>query len=175
MKDLLILVDENDNELGTLDKLAVHQRGVLHRAFSVFIFNSKGELLLQQRSDEKYHSPGLWSNTCCSHPVSGENLANAVSRRLKDEMDIQCAAAFAFHFIYKAEFSNGLTEHEYDHVFIGRCDDEPSPDPREVKAWKYMGLQKLQADILENPGDYSEWLKICLPEVIFYFEQRLWD
>ncbi|WP_276503315.1 isopentenyl-diphosphate Delta-isomerase [Terrimonas pollutisoli] len=173
-KELLILVDEKDNQIGTLDKLTVHQTGRLHRAFSVFIFNSKNELLLQQRADDKYHSPGLWSNTCCSHPTNGEPTGNAVSRRLKEELNIECHSSFAFSFIYKTQFTNGLTEHEYDHVYFGKCDAAPVPNPREVKDWKYMNLQDLHQDILENPDNYTEWLKICLPKVMQHFVNQHW-
>lgn len=168
-KELLILVDEKDNQIGTLDKLTVHQTGRLHRAFSVFLFNSNNELLLQQRADDKYHSPGLWSNTCCSHPTNGEQTDDAVSRRLKEELNIECHSSFVFSFIYKTQFTNGLTEHEYDHVYFGKCDATPIPNPREVKDWKYITLQDLHEDILENPDNYTEWLKICLPKVMQHF------
>jgi isopentenyl-diphosphate delta-isomerase len=169
MKELLILVDENDNELGVMDKLTVHQTGALHRAFSVFIFNSNDELLLQQRADEKYHSAGLWSNTCCSHPGSGEKVSDAASRRLKEEMGIECNAGFKFSFIYKMKFENGLTEHEFDHVFFGRSDELPKPDLREVKDWKYISLKNLKKEMIIKPGNYSAWLKICLPKVMEHF------
>ena len=166
MNELLILVDDHDNEIGFLDKLSVHQNGLLHRAFSVFIFNSKGELLLQQRSEEKYHSAGLWSNTCCSHPRSGENIIDAVNRRLKEEMGIECTTQFQFSFIYKFQFDNGLTEHELDHVYFGQSDDIPDPDPREIKDWKYLSLENLKEEIDLNPQKFSAWLKICLPKVM---------
>lgn len=171
MKELLILVDEHDNELGLSGKLAVHQTGALHRAFSVFIFNSKGELLLQQRADDKYHSAGLWSNTCCSHPIGGEETTDAVKRRLKEEMGLECETNFKFSFIYKMQFENGLTEHEFDHVYFGKSDDLPKPDPTEVKDWKYLSLQKLKEEIASHPQNYTAWLKICLPEVMEYFEK----
>ena len=119
MKEYLILVDEKDNELGSMEKLQVHEKGLLHRAFSVFIFNTKGELLLQQRASEKYHSPNLWTNTCCSHPRTGEKTTNAVERRLMEEMGMQCDTTFQFQFLYKAYFDNGLIEHELDHVYFG--------------------------------------------------------
>jgi isopentenyl-diphosphate delta-isomerase, type 1 len=165
-EDLLILVDKNDNEIGTLDKLSVHQRGLLHRAFSVFIFNSKNELLLQQRADEKYHSPGLWSNTCCSHPRSGEKMTDSITRRLKEEMGMQCDTEFKFSFIYKAQFGNGLTEHELDHVYFGKSEDLPEPNPAEVKDWKYISLQNLQEETALHPENFSAWLKISLPRII---------
>lgn len=165
MNELLILVDENDNEIGAMSKLAVHQSGVLHRAFSVFIFNQKGEILLQQRADEKYHSAGLWSNTCCSHPLMGESVNNAVSRRLKEEMGIECTTQFQFSFIYKAALENGLTEHEFDHVYFGKTDVTPAPDPKEVKDWRYVSPEELKEEIISQPHKYSAWLKICLPKV----------
>ena len=172
MNDLLILVDENDNEIGLMEKLSVHQSGRLHRAFSVFIFNSKGELLLQQRADDKYHSGGLWTNTCCSHPVNGEEIKSTIKKRLKEEMGIECETNFQFSFIYKTEFGNGLTEHELDHVYFGKSDELPVPDILEAKDWKYVDLGQLQKSIEQNPLDYSYWLKICLPEVIKKVDQQ---
>lgn len=166
LEELLILVDEYDQEVGALDKLAVHQKGLLHRAFSVFVFNSKDELLLQQRADEKYHSGGLWTNTCCSHPRVGEEMSDAVQRRLKEEMGMRCDLNFAFSFIYRMPFSNGLTEHELDHVYFGQSDDLPKPDKQEAKSWKYISLAKLKHEIELNPQNFSSWLNICLPKVM---------
>lgn len=168
--ELLILVDDQDNEIGELDKVTVHEQGILHRAFSVFVFNTSGELLLQQRALEKYHSPGLWSNTCCSHPRKGETLKKACARRLKEEMNMQCELEFAFSFIYKAEFLNGLTEHEFDHVYFGVTDDKPQPNPDEVNDWKYIGPNDLEDDMKRNPDHYTEWLKICFPKFRKYLE-----
>ena len=165
MKEFLILVDENDQPLGKEEKLKVHQLGLLHRAFSVFIFNNKGQMLLQQRADEKYHSPGLWTNTCCSHPNYGEQTQDAIKRRLPQEMGMHCEANFAFTFKYKVNFSNGLTEHEYDHVYIGISDTLPNPEKSEVKDWRYATIADLENDILLNPDLYTEWMKIFLPEV----------
>jgi isopentenyl-diphosphate delta-isomerase len=172
MEELLILVDENDHELGGMDKLSVHQRGLLHRAFSIFIFNSKGELLLQQRANGKYHSGGLWTNTCCSHPRVGEELPIAVSRRLAEEMGMHCSTEFIFSFIYKMRFDNGLTEHEYDHVFFGRSDELPALNPLEVMNFKYLTLKDLGEEIERHPDDFSAWLKICLPKVTERFERN---
>lgn len=169
MDELLVLVDENDNELGVMDKLSIHRSGVLHRAFSLFIFNSRSELLLQQRASVKYHSGGLWSNSCCSHPRLGESVPDALSRRLKEEMGIECPAHFKFSFIYKVELENGLMEHELDHVYFGITDERPSPDNAEVQAWKYLSLPALEAEIMHSPEKYSAWLKICLPEVKSHF------
>lgn len=165
MKKLLILVDENDRPVGKMEKLPVHEQGLLHRAFSIFIFNKKGEILLQQRADNKYHSAGFWSNTCCSHPEFGEDTKEAAKKRLKEEMGLDCELEFKFKFIYKAEFANGLTEHELDHVYFGITDELPIPDKLEVNSWKYLGIKELEKDITEQPKNYTEWLTICLPEV----------
>jgi len=172
MYDSLILVDENDNEIGVLDKTSVHQKGILHRAFSAFIFNSKGELLIQQRAEEKYHSAGLWSNTCCSHPYHGEKIPDAVNRRLKEEMGLQCTTQFKFCFTYKTDFDNGLIEHEFDHVYFGESDDLPVPNGEEVKAFKYITLQNLQEQIALHPEKYTAWMKICLPKVLQHFNNN---
>ena len=172
MEEQLILVDENDVELGFLDKLAVHEKGILHRAFSVFIFNSKGEFLLQQRADEKYHSPGLWSNTCCSHPNKGETLEEAIERRLVEEMGLQCEVEFKFKFKYKMEFDNGLTEHELDHVYFGYTDEEPILNPEEVKSWRYISLEELQLEMKSDPEHFSIWFRICFSEVVNYLREN---
>lgn len=168
--DLLILVDENDNEVGLLDKVSAHQKGLLHRAFSVFVFNSMGFLILQRRATDKYHSPGLWSNTCCSHPRQAESTPEACSRRLVEEMGITCSLKFAFTFTYRAEFGNGLIEHEFDHVYFGKSDKVPKPNPQEVMDWKYISINELQKDMLAYPENYTEWLKICLPKVLQHID-----
>jgi isopentenyl-diphosphate delta-isomerase len=173
MNELLILVDEHDNRLGAMDKLSVHKRGLLHRAFSVFIFNSAGYLLLQQRSALKYHSALLWSNTCCSHPRDGEQLDRATARRLKDEMNIECDLEFKFSFIYNTQFENGLMEYELDHVYFGLTDQMPLPADHEVKDWKYISMDELERDTVLNPHHYSYWLKLCLPDVICHFNQSI--
>lgn len=172
MEDLLVLVDENDNELGVMEKLSIHRSGMLHRAFSLFIFNSRSELLLQQRAADKYHSAGLWSNSCCSHPRYGESVPYALSRRLKEEMGIECAAHFKFSFIYKVDFNNGLTEHEFDHVYFGMTDQKPLPDEREVQAWRYVRMNELEEEIRHKPERFSEWMKICLPQVKAHFQKE---
>lgn len=164
--DLLILVDDQDRELGVQDKLSVHQQGLLHRAFSVFVFNSNADLLMQQRADDKYHSPGLWTNTCCSHPRPGEVTLEACKRRLMEEMGIVCELEFSFSFLYKCSFENGLTEHEFDHVYVGQTDELPIINSDEVKAWKYISIDALQNEISLHPDSYTEWLKICLPELL---------
>lgn len=166
MNELLILVDENDNEIGLMEKMSAHETGKLHRAFSVFIFNSKGELLLQQRADDKYHSGGLWTNTCCSHPIDGEEISATINKRLKEEMGMECETNFQFSFIYKSELGNGLTEHELDHVYFGTTDEKPLLNKLEAKDWKYISLEDLEKAINENPEDFSAWLKICMAAVI---------
>lgn len=166
MIEEVILVDENDNELGTMEKMEAHVKGVLHRAFSVFVFNSKGELLLQQRALDKYHSPGLWTNTCCSHPRLHEKTKDAASRRLIEEMGMETTVNEAFTFIYKSEFDNDLTEHELDHVFIGYDDRLPSINTDEVASYRYVGLIELQEEIDNDPEAFTTWFRICLPRVI---------
>jgi len=168
----VILVDENDNEIGTEEKLKAHQEGKLHRAFSIFVLNSKGQLLLQKRAKSKYHSGGLWTNTCCSHPSPGETLEKAVHRRLKEEIGFDCELKEIFSFTYKANFDNGLIEHEYDHVFIGNFDGEPAPNPEEVDEWKWVDLEELKKDIQENPDSYSYWLKHSIDKVISYLKTQ---
>ena len=173
MDELLILVDENDRETGVMDKMSVHEMGLLHRAFSVFIFNSDSELLLQQRAIGKYHSGGLWSNTCCSHPKISEEMDAAVAKRLKEEMGLEANLSFQFKFLYQADFANGLKEHELDYVYFGTSDDNPAPDVNEVMNWKYISLEELAKEIYLNPENYTEWLKICLPQVETFFKQKL--
>lgn len=166
MKEFITLVDENDEPLGPMEKLEAHEKGLLHRAFSVFVFNSKGEVLLQQRADEKYHSAGLWSNTCCSHPNYQEPLLAAVKRRMKEEMNMQVEVEFQFKFIYKASLENNLTEHEVDHVYFGITDDEPKINMNEVKDWKYISMVELEKELNTHPENYSRWLSICFPMVL---------
>jgi isopentenyl-diphosphate Delta-isomerase len=158
----VILVDEKDTELGTMEKLEAHQKGVLHRAFSILLFNSKGELLLQKRAITKYHSGGLWTNTCCSHPRPTEKLSEAVNRKLKQEMGIDLQPKFAFSFIYQAALDKNLVEHELDHVFIGQYDGEPILNTEEAEGWKYQSLEQLREAIAQRPDDYTEWFKIII-------------
>lgn len=165
MKEFITLVDENDQPLGPMEKLEAHEKGLLHRAFSVFVFNSKGEVLLQQRAVDKYHSAGLWSNTCCSHPSYEEPILDAVKRRMKEEMNMQVEVEFQFKFIYKAPLENKLTEHEVDHVYFGFTDDEPKINIEEVKDWKYMSMDALEKELKTHPENYSQWLNICFPQV----------
>jgi isopentenyl-diphosphate delta-isomerase len=164
--EYVILVDENDNQLELMEKMEAHEKGLLHRAFSVFLFNSKGEMLIHQRAISKYHSGGLWTNACCSHPRDGEKTIDAAHRRLEEEMGFDCEIKEVFHFTYKSALDNGLTEHELDHVFIGQYEGEINPNPEEVESYKYISIPDLTKDIQENPQDYTEWFKICLEEVL---------
>ncbi|MDO5315636.1 MAG: isopentenyl-diphosphate Delta-isomerase [bacterium] len=163
--EFVILVDNNDRQIGLMEKQAAHIGPHLHRAFSVFIFNSKGELLMQQRALSKYHSPGLWTNTCCSHPRSGETLEEATSRRLMEEMGMTCPMHEVYTFIYKAPVGQGLTEHEFDHVFIGQSDAIPNINTEEVASWKYMRLDDLKKDLELYTELYTEWFKITFEEM----------
>ncbi len=157
---MVILVDENDNQIGLMEKIEAHEKALLHRAFSVFIYNNNNELMIQQRALHKYHSPGLWTNTCCSHQREGENNIEAGKRRLFEEMGFSTELEETISFIYKAPFDNGLTEHEYDHILVGKYNQDPQPNPEEVSDWKWIGLDKLKQDIELNPSHYTEWFKI---------------
>jgi isopentenyl-diphosphate delta-isomerase len=159
-EELVILVNENDEQIGLMPKMEAHEKAVLHRAFSVFIFNDKNELLLQQRAAHKYHSPLLWTNTCCSHQRNGESNINAGKRRLKEEMGFECELKEVTSFIYKAPFDNGLTEHELDHILIGRYSENPDVNADEVANFKWMKLEDVKRDIAQNPAIYTAWFKI---------------
>lgn len=161
----IILVDEHDKEVGVAGKMEVHQEGLLHRAFSVFVFDQQGRLLLQQRAPGKYHSPGLWTNTCCSHPLPGENTGKAALRRLKEEMGFETPLAEIFSFIYKAGFENGLTEHEFDHVFAGEYEGPVHPAKEEVSDYKYLHLYKISKMLKETPEQFTPWFHIAFPKV----------
>lgn len=165
MSEQVILVDGNDVQLGTMEKLEAHRQGILHRAFSIFVFNDKNELLLQQRAFGKYHSPGLWTNSCCSHPRPGERLEIAARRRLMEEMGISCDLNNSFSFIYKAEVGNNLIEHEYDHVFIGRYNGEPVINKNEVNDWKYLSLDSVRDEINNFPEKFTIWFKSAFEKV----------
>ena len=156
----VILVDENDNQIGLMPKMEAHEKALLHRAFSVFIFNNKNELMLQQRAAHKYHSPKLWTNTCCSHQRDGETNLEAGKRRLKEEMGFVTDLQEKTSFIYKAPFENGLTEHELDHIMVGYYNDEPNINEDEVASWKWMSLEDVKSDIARNPQYYTAWFKI---------------
>lgn len=163
--EYVVLVDEHDKELGTMEKLQAHSEGKLHRAVSVFIFNSEKKLLLQQRAAAKYHSANLWTNTCCSHPRDGENTLDAAVRRLYEEMGMRCRLNPAFNFTYHAKFENDLIEHEFDHVFFGTSDDVPLPDPEEVSAYKYVSLDEIAIQLKQNPEQFTAWFKIIFDKV----------
>ena len=172
MEERVVLVDEQDRETGTMEKLEAHEKGLLHRALSVFIWNSRGEMLLQRRALSKYHSGGLWTNACCSHPRKNEEVLQAAGRRLLEEMGIVTSLQPAFHFIYRAELQHGLTENELDYVFTGISDMKPEPDDREVAEWKYMDMQDLYEDLDLNPARYTEWFKICLRQYAALLKTR---
>lgn len=159
-EELVILVDENDQKIGLMPKMEAHEKGLLHRAFSIFIFNDKNELMLQQRAHHKYHTPGLWTNTCCSHQRDGETSLEAGKRRLMEEMGFVVPLEERTKFTYKAPFENGLTEHEIDHVMIGHYNDEPVINPDEVADWKWISIDDLEKDIEANPDNYTPWFKI---------------
>lgn len=161
----VILVNDSDEVLGVMEKLAAHKEAKLHRAFSVFVFNKENKLLMQKRAAGKYHSPGLWTNTCCSHPRPGERTEEAASRRLKEEMGFVCELTHQFSFIYKADMSNGLTEHEFDHVYFGNYDGNPNVNSEEVCEWKYISLDDLSIDINQNQGNYTAWFKLIFPRI----------
>ena len=162
MMEHVILVDEDDNANGTMEKLEAHRKGVLHRAFSILLFNSKGELLLQKRSRLKYHSSGLWTNTCCSHPLPDEPMEQATHRKLKQEMGIDLQTEFAYKFIYHANLDKGLIEHECDHVYIGTFDGTPKINPEEVEDWKFVSVTNLKKDLQLNPTKYTFWLNLII-------------
>ena len=161
----VILVDKNDRQIGLMEKQEAHVKGLLHRAFSIFVFNSSNELLIQKRALQKYHSGGLWTNTCCSHPREKETILEAAHRRLHEEMGMTCKLELKFNFIYKAKLDNNLYEHEFDHVFFGVSNNDPKINNQEVDSYDYKPLEFLKKDIVAHPNKYTEWFKICLREV----------
>ena len=167
----VILVDENDNQVGVMPKLEAHQKGLLHRAFSVFIFNSKYELLLQKRASSKYHSGGLWTNTCCSHPREGEEILDAAKRRLIEEMGIDTSLRKVHDFIYKAELDNDLTEHEFDHVLYGIYNEDPIINKNEADDFKWIDMDSLNEDIKTNGNNYTIWFKIAFEYFYNYLKK----
>lgn len=171
-EEKVILVNEQDEPVGLMEKLEAHEKAVLHRAFSVFVLNDKNEVMLQQRARHKYHSPLLWTNTCCSHQREGETNTQAGTRRLQEEMGFSTELKELFHFIYKAPFDNGLTEHELDHVMIGYCNDEPKINPDEVESWKWMSIEAIKDDIQTQPENYTVWFKIIFDEFYHYLEEH---
>lgn len=171
-EELVILVNEKDEQIGLMPKMEAHEKAVLHRAFSVFVFNKKNELMLQQRALHKYHSPGLWTNTCCSHQRDGETNIEAGKRRLMEEMGFVTDLEESISFIYKAPFENGLTEHEYDHVLIGHYEDAPSINLDEVASWKWMPLEEVKKDVILHPENYTEWFKIIFDKFYNYLSNE---
>jgi isopentenyl-diphosphate delta-isomerase len=164
-EQMVVLVDEYDHELGFEEKMAAHRNGgKLHRAISVLVFNDKGQTLLQQRSDTKYHSSGLWTNTCCSHPFKGESAIDAAHRRLEQEMGFDCDLEEVFTFIYKVDVGSGLTEWEFDHVVFGMYGGDPKPDPKEAKDWKWASLEWIKDDMVQNEDSYTGWFKIMMTD-----------
>jgi isopentenyl-diphosphate Delta-isomerase len=159
----VILVNEQDEQTGTIEKMEAHRKALLHRAFSIFIFNAKGEMLLQQRAMGKYHSPGLWTNACCSHPRPGEEVEDAAHRRLKEEMGIETSLKKIFDFIYRTDFDNGLTEFEFDHVYTGTYNGQLNADKQEVHDYCFRSMQDIEQDLLQRPEKYSSWFKIAFP------------
>ena len=172
IEENVILVNERDEPIGLMPKMEAHEKAVLHRAFSVFVLNSKNEIMLQQRAHHKYHSPLLWTNTCCSHQREGETNIQAGSRRLFEEMGFQTELKELFHFIYKAPFDNGLTEHELDHVMIGYYNDAPHINTEEVEDWKWMPIEAVKNDMQHNPDVYTIWFKIIFDKFYHFLEEH---
>ena len=167
-EERVVLVNENDQQIGTMPKIEAHEKAVLHRAFSIFVMNDKGETMLQQRAGHKYHSPLLWTNTCCSHQRDGESNLEAGTRRLQEEMGFETELTELFSFIYKAPFDNGLTEHEFDHVLIGNYDKPPVLNPKEAASWKWMKMNDVKKAIADRPEEFTPWFKIIFEK--FYEE-----
>ena len=172
LEEMVILVNNQDEQIGLMPKLEAHEKAVLHRAFSVFVINDQKQIMLQQRASHKYHSPLLWTNTCCSHQRDGETNIGAGTRRLFEEMGFETPLKELFHFIYKAPFDNGLTEHELDHVMVGYFNDEPTINPEEVESWKWMNIDDIKSDMKKNPEIYTIWFKIIFDEFYHYIEEH---
>jgi len=166
MAEFVVLVDASGKPTGLEEKMAAHEKGLLHAAFSVFVFNKKGELLPQQRASGKYHSGGLWTNTCCSHPRKGEDAARGAHRRLREEMGFDCPLREVYSFTYKAKLDHGLTEHEFDHVFFGDYDGPVNPNLEEVDEYRWISLDALEKEVKAKPGEFTEWFKVTLPEML---------
>lgn len=169
MAKKVILVNEKDQEIGTMEKMEAHEKGVLHRAFSVFIMNDKKEMLLQKRAFSKYHSPGLWTNACCSHPAPGETTLASAGRRLNEEMGFDCVLTEIGSFTYKTTFSNNLTEHEFDHVLLGVYNGPINPDPCEVEEYKWISIEALNQE-LQKPEEFTFWFHLAYPLVTKYLD-----
>jgi isopentenyl-diphosphate delta-isomerase len=165
-QEFVILVNERDEEIGAMEKMQAHVSGRLHRALSVFIYNNEGKWLLHKRAEHKYHSAGLWTNTCCSHPRQGESTLKAAHRRLQEEMGMSCTLEHRFSFIYKAALDHELTEHELDHVFVGYSSDMPMPNKDEVSDWRFVTSAELRVEVERTPEAFTEWFKIIYPKLI---------
>ncbi len=170
-EEQVILVNEKDEQIGLMPKMEAHEKALLHRAFSVFVFNDKNELMIQQRALGKYHSPGLWTNTCCSHQREGESNIEAGKRRLQEEMGFTTDLKDTISFIYKAPFDNGLTEHEFDHILVGQYNGNPVLNPEEAHAYKWISLEELKTDMSKNPDQYTEWFKIIFDKYYKHIQQ----
>lgn len=168
----VILVNENDEELGVMEKMQAHEKGLLHRAFSVFIFNTEGQMLLQQRAAKKYHSPGLWTNACCSHPRPGEKTLDAAQRRLQEELGFATELTAVFEFTYKASFDNGLTEHEFDHVYTGTYEGSIKPNMNEVLDYCYKSMEDIQESLQSHPHKYTVWFAIAFPRILNWWRLK---
>lgn len=171
LEEKVILVDKNDNQVGLMPKLEAHEKGILHRAFSVFIFNNKYQLLLQKRASSKYHSGGLWTNTCCSHPREDEDILDAANRRLDEEMGIKTSLRKVYDFIYEAKLDNNLIEHEFDHVFYGLYDEDPIINKDEVDDFKWIDMETLNDSIINNGDNYTVWFKIAFEYFYNYLKK----
>jgi len=165
MTEQVILVNTNDEEMGFMEKMEAHRKAILHRAFSIFIFNSKGEMLLQQRAVHKYHSSNLWTNACCSHPRPGEKTTDAASRRLKEEMGFDVPVKKIFDFTYKVSFENGLTEYEFDHVYIGYYDGQVNVNPDEVQDYCFKRVNEIKDSLQSHPQKYTAWFHLAFPKI----------
>lgn len=166
----VILVDEHDHELGTMEKLAAHQQGRMHRAISVYVFNSRDQLLLQRRAASKYHCGGLWTNTCCGHPLPSERSVDAAQRRLQEEMGLTCQLTETFEFSYRAELPGGLIEHEYGHIFFGCSDNQPAPATDEADGFMYCSMDEIQRGFVQTPQAYTPWFRLVFPTVRAHFK-----
>ncbi len=174
MEEQVVLVDEKDVEKGLMGKMEAHEKGLLHRAFSIFVLNSDGDMMLQQRAVAKYHSGGLWTNTCCSHPRPNEKPELAAHRRLMEEMGFDCEVRKMFDFVYQSELDKGLTEHEFDHVFVGYYNGIPQINKEEVESWKWMSLDSISEDLKINPDNYTEWFKIVFERFATNIKSGMW-
>ena len=173
IEEQVILVNEQDEPIGLMNKLEAHEKAILHRAFSVFVLNKNNEIMLQQRAHQKYHSPLLWTNTCCSHPLPGETIVEAANRRLVEEMGMKASLSPLFSFIYRAELENNLVEHELDHVLIGFTDEQPKVNPDEVCDYKWISMHEIEDDIEKNESHYTAWFKKIILEYKSAFEDLL--